>query len=807
MKDIFISHSSKDIGYARALIKKLENEGFGCWASFHYEDINPGDNYAEKIYAAINSCKVFILLASINSLRSDQVTNEINLANNRKKYGLKLLGIMLDDAIDGNSLGGGAGYVFAANQLGYWNDEEYQTALLRIIHEYIRPKKTRENAAIVTQLPRTEFFVGRDRERREIEALLQEQGKVCLYGMGGIGKTALAKTLCVDLWEKGEYQNIAYIPVSNGLLRALTDDHNLLLEAEGAAKAKEQSDYVYGYYKLEALESGVKGKTLLVIDNLESEEDPLFSRILSLPCDLLICCRNPAMKEYTGAGYHLTEMEDGNDILAIFEDSYGRHLSEEEKSDAGSIFSSVRNHTLTIELLGKQLKYYGYTPSEYLTKGDIFARSRGRTAGTRRNDAIYEKLYELFDARALSKDEISVMKAMYFAPESGIPGHIIEELSGQECIEEIRNLKHKGWIQQDDRTGTVSLHPVVKEVVLSELGIDAEDKEIQVFTDNLISRISSSWDKPEDQLLPYKALSLAYYFRFQSPSIIRFNQYLTLARYFWAVNCPDLGIEIMDKIRLLFIRPDGTHVYSSQEAEAALQIGFIYQAKGEYKKAEQNLDLAARIFGNRYAAALSHLGQAKTYVRTETIETIEPLMAESLEIRERYWNGTLSEAASCHLYAKVLSELECKLEDALQYEKRADRLYSLKQPGGRNESSSKYILGWLYIQLSDGDEDLFDYGLELLEKAREIRIRNVGRYGIWMEDIYRKLGIAYDQKNDLRKAAFYFEELLRVAQEKYASDKANPVILEAHRYLERLYTQLSEPEKASRSRKYLRIYG
>ena len=638
-------------------------------------------------------------------------------------------------------------------------------------------------------------------------ALLEGNRKVCLYGMGGIGKTAIVKELCRKAYEEKKYENVLYLPVTNGLLRALADDRNLQIHTDGIDEAKKQSDYTYGYFKLEALESGVHGKTLVVIDHLENDEDPLFGRIVSLPYDIVICSRNPAMRKYTDVSYCVNEIKNENVVREIFEEYYGRLLTGKEKTDAERLFHSVRNHTLTIELLGKQLKYFGFTPAEYLAEDGALSRTKGKVFKKSSEKGFYEKLYELFDVRSLSDDEISVMKAMCFTPETGIPGFIMEELSGQECIEEIQALKGKGWIQQDEMTRKVFLHPVVKEIVLNELGITLEDKEIQTFTNNLIKSISNSWDKPQEKLLPYKELALGYYFRFQSPSIARFNQYLTLAKYFWVVNCPDIGIEIMDKVKMLFIKSDGSHLNTSQEAEALLQIGFIYQGKGEYQKAEDNLYLAARIFGNRYGAALSHLAQAKVSIKKEPIEAIEPLYQESLNIRKKLWAGTVSEAAANHLYAKGLSEYQHKLEEALDYEKKADRFFSSEQPGSRNESSSKYLLGWLYIQLSEEDEELFDYGLSLLERAKTIRIENVGRYGIWMEDVYRKLGTAYFMKKDFRQAAFYFEELLEVAKGKYTTDKSNPTFIEAHRYLEQIYQALGDEEKSAYSRKYLRIYG
>ena len=807
MKDIFISHSSKDEQYAREIYNRYEDKGYTCWASFDFESINPGDNYTEKIPAAINSCKVFLFLASINAFRSEQVKSEIVLANNKKKYGLKLLGIILDESIDMESLSGGAEYVFAASQLGYWNDTNYQNALEKVIHECIVPYHKHMDVLVETRIPSEEFFVGREEEINRVLGLLEEKGKVCLYGMGGIGKTAIVKELCRRAYEEKKYDNVIYLPVVNGLLRALADDRNLQVRADGIEEAKSQSDYKYGYYKLEALESGVHGKTLVVIDNMENDEDPLFSRIVSLPYDIVLCCRNPIMRKYTNASYCVNEIKNNDVIKKIFEKNYGRLLTENERNDAEKLFHSVRNHTLTIVLLGKQLRYYGFTPAEYITDNVTMPWVKSKTLKLYSEKGIYKKLYELFDSKSLSDDEISVMKAMCLTSETGIPGYIMEELSGHECIEEIQALKGKGWIHQDEITRNIFLHPVVKEIIINELGITIEDKELQYFTSNLIECINNSWYKTEEKLIPYKDLALAYYFLFQTPSIARFNQYLTLAQYFWVVNCPDIGIEIMDKVKTLFIKSDGSHLNTSQEAEALLQIGFIYQGKGEYKKAEENLNLATRIFGNRYGAALSHLAQAKMSIKKEPIEAIEPLLLESLTIRKNLWSGTISEAAAYHLYAKVLSEYKYKLEDALDYEKLADRFFSSMQPGSRNESSSKYLLGWLYIQLSEDDEELFEYGISLLEKARSIRIKNVGRYGIWMEDIYRKLGIAYFEKKDFKQAAFNFEELLEVAKAKYSADKSNPTFIEAHRYLVQIYREMGDEKKSAYSRKYLRIYG
>ena len=93
----------------------------------------------EKIPPAIKSCKVFLLLVSLSALVSEQVKNEMAIANDRIKYGMKIVGIILDDSIGKESLNDRAEYMFTRNQLGYWSDAHYQSELEKVIHEYIVP--------------------------------------------------------------------------------------------------------------------------------------------------------------------------------------------------------------------------------------------------------------------------------------------------------------------------------------------------------------------------------------------------------------------------------------------------------------------------------------------------------------------------------------------------------------------------------------------------------------------------------------------------------------------------------------------
>ncbi len=74
----FISYSSADKNIADNLCAKLENTGVKVW--YAPRDIPPKTDYAGSIVNAISNCEYFIVVLSKNSLQSNHVLNEIDLA-------------------------------------------------------------------------------------------------------------------------------------------------------------------------------------------------------------------------------------------------------------------------------------------------------------------------------------------------------------------------------------------------------------------------------------------------------------------------------------------------------------------------------------------------------------------------------------------------------------------------------------------------------------------------------------------------------------------------------------------------------
>lgn len=81
--DVFISYPSQNKPLADAICAKLEAEQIRCWIA--PRDILPGQNYAEALLKAIDSCRVFILVFSDSTNKSPHIMSEVQRAFNNNR--------------------------------------------------------------------------------------------------------------------------------------------------------------------------------------------------------------------------------------------------------------------------------------------------------------------------------------------------------------------------------------------------------------------------------------------------------------------------------------------------------------------------------------------------------------------------------------------------------------------------------------------------------------------------------------------------------------------------------------------------
>lgn len=83
MLDFFISYSHQDNDQANKLVDLLKQENVTCFID--RENLQGGDDWADKITDGISEAKAFIILCSPDSITSYQVLSEVVIARNRRK--------------------------------------------------------------------------------------------------------------------------------------------------------------------------------------------------------------------------------------------------------------------------------------------------------------------------------------------------------------------------------------------------------------------------------------------------------------------------------------------------------------------------------------------------------------------------------------------------------------------------------------------------------------------------------------------------------------------------------------------------
>lgn len=815
MKDIFISHSSRDKKQVEMIKNELEKHGFSCWVSFDINDLNSGKDYMSEIAEAIAGCKVFICCISNNVYKSQQVPKEINVANAYLEYGIKMFGIIVDEAIntiDIKSFPSKYQYAFGDSQLSRWYVEEERNDVLKQIYESVKKSSIKETAEIISNCPENINLVGRVDELAVIQDILEKNRKIYLHGIGGIGKTAIAIAYA---HRYGFEKRTVFLPVEESLMRTISNDNILKLNNSSLTKKKsELSALAYANYKLSLLENSINDDTLIIVDNVNAVNDPMLFRILNFNCNIIVTTRN---KNFISSweGYQVKAIKKFDSCVDLFQRNYGGEISDLDKEVLRDLFVSIANHTMSIILLGKQMKYLGTAPEEYKSINQLKSANMKYIHYLFLQDnaddeitGMYRKLQELFNARGLSEEEKRVIKTLMLIPITGIKRELFIKLTGEENRIPLNRLERTGWIESDKQLSLIYLHPVIKDVLMEEFELSMQDEDIKKYIKEFVASIKNCYNSSFEFNLKYKELALSIIQHFPNPTKSSYKYYITISKLLWVLNMNDVSINIHDRVQQLFIDDKGVHSNSVEEAEAAMEIGFVHHASGYYKKASDELENAARIFGNKYAAALSHKAQAMAFDNEYEFEKIEPLLEESLSIREKYWKGTISEAAACHLYAKVLSKYGINLEKAMELEKRAYKIFERLQPDSANVSSSAYILGWLYVQMGE-DKDDFEYGIELLEEAKTIRlkIRGGDELNPWMEDMYLKLGMAYEKIENYNFAKIYFELLHDLQKIKYRNDMTNMHVLNTIKLLKEIYEKLGDDEKVNEFKKILRRFG
>lgn len=309
----------------------------------------------------------------------------------------------------------------------------------------------------------TKVFYGREKELSDIHALLQKEHCLFLEGIGGIGKSELAKHY-IKRYRK-EYNHIVYLSYSDNLKQTIieldfVDDH-LEMDEEELFRTH------YRFFKF------LDSNSLVVLDNFNTvpEDEVLFHEFLSLSFQVLATTRSHIEEV---PSYSVNEIENMDDLLHIFS-SYAS-VNNNEISYATEIIEEVYRHTLTVELSAKTMTASGMDIKTLLTelrKDGISLSNPNKVSITKdfhtKKDRLFQHIQTLFQLQSLADTHLNILENMTLMPNMGIQKILFHNWLETADYNATNELIEYGWIKQNNEHNYIGLHPFLHEVILTVL--------------------------------------------------------------------------------------------------------------------------------------------------------------------------------------------------------------------------------------------------------------------------------------------------------------------------------------------------
>ena len=474
--DAFISFSFKDQKVVEHIVNQLLSQyGIKYWICTR--DIRAGQHYDDMIYEAIKMSKVFVLIQSQSSVESDEVPKEIRLVIKFKKT---IIPFVIEDS---EWVGGIAYQLINTQEINATRPTleeriaELAEEIRNVIGEINKDTKAIEPYAVTEELLSTpniipkSIFCGRENVLEEIHNRFQNSGNVLfLYGIGGIGKTQIAKQYAK--MHKNDYDTIIYATYNGSIKDEIMAETPFTIEPAvnryTLTDGTKESDEAFFNRKLEKIQKLSTERTLIILDNFDVEEDENLPLLMNGRYRLLITTRFDFSRFYPTVRINpIVSMES---LKEIFMKNYQGYDVEEDDPNLVDLIELVNRHTYTIELLAQHMENSGQTP------GDMIAalKERGITSldeEIRNSDMkaqiAYKNLLKMFEVFSLNEEERQILMYLSFMPTEGVDVKNFKKWADLKSTKILKNLENRSWIIRN--TDGIAVHPIISEVIKHEI--------------------------------------------------------------------------------------------------------------------------------------------------------------------------------------------------------------------------------------------------------------------------------------------------------------------------------------------------
>lgn len=583
--DVFISYHTKSArNITEAVCNELESRKIRCW----YAPRNTMDEYAGSIAKVINNSKIFLLILNKEASDSFDCLNEINLACERIRKGEQVH--IVPFQIDDKDISSDAKYYLGRF---HWIDAITPPLEKRIKEladriEYLLDKnhensvKSNDDIILKSNIVTSSInFTGRKKELKELDNAINEYGRAFLYGMGGIGKSEIAKKYIMD--NKDKYKTIIFSVYDGSLISTLLNDNYFNIDGfrKKMTDHGEESDVEFFYRKLDYIKKNTDNKTLIIIDNFDIDNDSNLKDILDGNYHLIFTTRNN-FKRLNLPIIEIKAMEDENELLELFKKHYEIPIKDDELNIFKEIINYLDRHTLAIELVANVMQESRIKPNKMLSNLKEYGLSeniKGEVSYLQKEyNSIYNCISLVFDLSILNDKDKNILKNLSFFPLSGVEFEDFMDLCEIEDGYEINQLIKRNLIKHDYTTDIISLHPLILSVIENELKPNIKDAHILM--NNLANKHRSYMTK---ELLKYIPYIKNIHNKFLDFTIDEIDYFAKISKIYGEINELETARKI--NFRILDIYKSLNEIPKDKIYETYVEQEYLYYKENKCKEA------------------------------------------------------------------------------------------------------------------------------------------------------------------------------------------------------------------------------
>lgn len=314
-------------------------------------------------------------------------------------------------------------------------------------------------------------FVGRQKEMEDIKNILDDNQLVFLSGIGGIGKTELAKQYANKY--RNQYDAVIFAVFEKSIQSLVCDEIGI----NKISRDEEESEDDYFKRKIEIMKQTVTPNDLIIIDNFDVESDENLEELFCCPCKFIVTTRMD-YRDYNYRQITVDRIDDTSDILSLFCAYNDLSYSAEENEAVEKLIEYVEYHTMTVELIAKYLRNSDETPIELYKKfleREGVANTQDVSVKQRKDcrlksESVNEHLRILFDVSGFDSYEKEIIGSLSLFAGVRIRKSKFNEICAVENIEnKLDGLIRKGWIEYNEHSEKISLHQVIQDLIYHDL--------------------------------------------------------------------------------------------------------------------------------------------------------------------------------------------------------------------------------------------------------------------------------------------------------------------------------------------------